>query len=115
MSNICVESGCRGACCINMFMYGAGRDFDIAFPSRVFVSPEEFALAQALVGLGKPGVRALVDDRGVEKEFLVVNGPCPNLSHEGGCTIYENRPPPCRGLLFNGPGCKSAKEDFDRT
>lgn len=88
----CAE--CRGACC---------EEFSI--PNHAIDREDPVSL-----WLSYHAERRFIPVMGKLSPVYLFNCRCTKLSPEGTCTIYEDRPEPCRQFLQGGPDCLAAIE-----
>lgn len=86
---ICADQ-CRAKCCHRPLMYLADSEIPL-FPSEMIFDRVEF---ETEVWEAETG------------GFLRLDGPCPHLTAEYACGIYEKRPKSCREFPYGPtPGC----------
>lgn len=107
--NLCLESGCRGFCCEDIFI-----EITKAEKTRLFPKVKEVSSKEELIKIKKsdnPGIFCLPYTReeleGGDFFLIAINGPCPNRLPNGGCSKHEEREYAARNFAI---GCEDCNE-----
>jgi len=107
--NPCIESGCRGGCCRNIFMVDRRTKVEASFPGAIEVKPEE------MPGLGDMAKGVYYIDHPTKNipdgVYALIQGRCPNLGPLGSCAIYESnmRPHSCENFQRGSVDCNDIR------
>jgi hypothetical protein len=107
--NLCLETGCKAACCRNMrgYLTGGKEFFQKLFPDSIEVSTGQETIQK--ITNQEPGVY-FYTERG--RVYFSISGDCPNLDEDFNCKKHGKRfyPGFCSNMVFGSVSCQDAKE-----
>lgn len=100
--NLCVEAGCKAACCHNAYIPASREEATRIFPDATYIPRD------SIPDVRVPGIYAAVNPPKSSADVMVrIVGACPHLDRQtNDCMIYEDRPEACRGLEKGDNECR---------
>ena len=105
--NICRESGCKGACCRDIYIVDTEDVFLGCFPDAVELSRSEFEVVKSM-GEGVYYIYNGTDNVVIAR----INGCCQFLSSEGDCSNRENRTRASRNFEIGSDECNAMRSEY---
>ena len=111
--NKCLESGCPGYCCENIDIIITKSE-----QTRLFKKAKEVASIGELAKIKEDEVLGAFYTKYASKELgngdffvIALNGPCPNRTTNGECSMHEERSYPARNFKIGSPDCNEIRKE----